>query len=157
LASQKKLAPLIFLPDECGLERLTVEGTRDVICALIGGTGRPSQDVALRDVELLNRGGIWKPEGEYRMAANCCVVAGPIHGLKLLNSRLEGARCFFRATGFNPTCDYFWKSFPVLSARTIRCVLPSRSNRMPDRKQFFYRIKTRHCCPATASFRNGDT
>jgi hypothetical protein len=94
----KNMAPLVALPTHCGLERLTVQGDQNTICALVGGVENAEQ-VSLREVECLNHEPVWQLGGEHRFSENCVVLAGPIDGLQVINSRFEGEEAFYGLPG----------------------------------------------------------
>jgi hypothetical protein len=95
---EKSMAPLVSLANQCGLERLSIQGVQNTICALIGGE-KGAKQISIRDAEFVNRESVWHPYGKYLFSGNCVVVAGPIDSLQIINSRFEGAEALFGLPG----------------------------------------------------------
>jgi len=87
LKGLRKMAPLVAMPERCSIERLTIRGGVDTLCAVLGGGGVLRRELAVREVEVLNLYSPWQPKGEYRSPVNGVVLLGPLDGLEIRGCR----------------------------------------------------------------------
>jgi hypothetical protein len=85
------VTPMVWLPEQCALEHLTVRGAPETLNILIGTRNGAGAGIALRDCVIVNRHPVWFRNGQYRFAGNCALIAGATDGLEIRGCFLEGS------------------------------------------------------------------
>ncbi|MBM3890136.1 MAG: hypothetical protein FJ388_13565, partial [Verrucomicrobia bacterium] len=85
------VTPMIWLPEQCALEQLTVRGAPETLNILIGTRSGAGAGIALRDCNISNRHPVWFRNGQYRFTGNCVLIAGATDGLEIRGCFLEGS------------------------------------------------------------------